>query len=87
MDEFTDNIITINIDDPNWVERAKTAGLLVIHTIFRPLQSSEQLKRDNPISLRKIEGEGQLAKQKTYMGWDIQTLYIRIFLPKERYIS
>ena len=38
MDGFIHDTITINIDDPYWVERAKNAALLVIHTIFRPLQ-------------------------------------------------
>ena len=38
MDGFIHNKITITIDDPCWAERAKNAALLVIHTIFRPLQ-------------------------------------------------
>ena len=37
MDGFIDEIITITIDDPCWVERSKKSALLVIHTIFRPL--------------------------------------------------
>ena len=54
MDVFIDDIITIDIDYPVWVERVKNIDLLVIHTIFRPLQSSEPLKWDYPFSLRKI---------------------------------
>ena len=61
MDVFIDKIITITIDDPRYVERAKNAALLVIHTKFRPLHPSEPLKRDEPLSLHKISGEGQLA--------------------------
>ena len=48
---FIDCIITIIIDDPSWVERTKNTALLIIHTIFRPLHSSETLKWDDPISL------------------------------------
>ena len=57
IDGLIDDIITIDIDDPNWTERTKNAALLVIHTIFRPLNSPETLKRDDPLSLRKILGE------------------------------
>ena len=40
MDGFIDDIITITVDDNHWVDCAKTAALLVIHTLFRPLQPS-----------------------------------------------
>ena len=58
MDVFVDDIIAITIDDPNLVGRTKNASLLVIHTIFRPLQFSSILKRDDPLSLCKLSGEG-----------------------------
>ena len=44
MDGFIDDIITITIDDPCWVERAKNAALLIIQTIFRPQYSDKPLK-------------------------------------------
>ena len=66
-------IIAITIDDPIWVERTKNASLLVIHTIFMPLQSSEPLKRGESISLRKLAGEGQLDECNTCIICDIQT--------------
>ena len=62
IDSFIDDITTITVDDDHWIDRAKSAALLVIHTLFRPLQPSEPLKRDNPLSLRKIAREGQLAE-------------------------
>ena len=37
MDGFIDDIITITVNDDHWVDRAKSADLLVIHTLFRPL--------------------------------------------------
>ena len=73
MDGFIDEITTITIANPCWVERAKNVSLLVIHTIFRPLHPYEPLKQDDPLSLRKLAGEGQLAKHKTCLGWDIHT--------------
>ena len=57
MDGLIDNIITITVDNKYSIERTKNAALLVIHTLFRPLQASEPLKCDNPLSLRKIAGE------------------------------
>ena len=81
------NIITINIDDSNWEERAKKSALLIIHTMFRLLQSPEPMKWDDPLSLCKLAGEGKLYKQKTCVGWDIQTCCLRLFLPKEKETS
>ena len=63
MDGFIDDIITITVDDEHWIDRAKIASLLVIHTLFQPLQPSEPLKLDDPLSLRKLAGEGHLYKE------------------------
>ena len=84
MDGFIDNIITIMVDGEHWIDRAKSAALLVIHTLFRPLYPSEPLKRDDPLSLRKMAGEGQLAEKKTCLGWGINTHSLRLFLPEEK---
>ena len=34
MDGFIDDIITITVDDDHWIDRAKSAALLVIHTLL-----------------------------------------------------
>ena len=81
MDGFIYEIITITIDDPHWVERNKNTVLLIIHTIFIPWISDKPLKQDEPLSLHKITGEGQLAERNTSMGWDIQNRSLRVFLP------
>ena len=84
MDGFIDEIIAITVDDKHWIDGAKSASLLVIHTLFRPLQPSEPLKRDDPLSLRKLAGEGQLAEQKTCLGWYINTQSLTVFLPEKK---
>ena len=84
MDGFIDDIITIKVDDKHWIDCAKSAAILVIHTLFRQLQPSEPLKQDNPLSLRKLAGEGQLSEHKTCLGWYINTRYMRVFLPEEK---
>ena len=66
MDGFIYDTIIITLDDPCWLERAKNAALLVIHTIFRPLHHYEPLKQDDPLSLHKFRLEGQLVKRKTF---------------------
>ena len=62
---FIDDIITTTVDDEHWIDCAKSAYLLVIHTLFRPLQPSEALKRDDPLSLRKLAGEGNSSNHNT----------------------
>ena len=79
-----DDIITITVDDNHWIDRAKSAALLVIHTLFRPLQPSEPLKRDDPLSLGKLAREGQLAEQNTCLGWDINTQSLRVSLTEDK---
>ena len=84
MDGLIDDIITINIDNPCWVERANNAALLIIHTIFISRKSNKPLKQDEPLSLRKIAGEGQFSERNTYLGWDIQTCYLQVLLPQKK---
>ena len=66
---FIYDIIAITIDNPGWVERTKNTYLLIIHTIFRPRNSGEPLKQDDPISLCKLAREGQISERKTCLGW------------------
>ena len=87
MDGFIDDIITITVYDKYWIIHSKRAALLVIHALFQPLQPSEPLKRDDPLSIRKLAGEAQLAKHKTCLRWGINTHYLRIFLPEEKQTS
>ena len=92
MDGFVDGIITITVDYKHWIDCAKGAALLVIHTLFRPLHPSESQKQYDPISLRKLAGWGegggvQLAEHKTCLGWDINTHSMRLFLPEEKQIA
>ena len=81
------DIIAIAIDEPSWVECAKNLSLLIIRTIFRPLQSSILLKRDDLLSLSKLAAEGQLYKRKTCLGWDTQTRSPWVLLPREKETS
>ena len=57
---------------------------MVIHALFRPIQPSEPLKRDDPLSLKKLAGKGKLAEQKTCLVWDINTQSLRVSLTEEK---
>ena len=61
LDGSIDYIITIMVNEEHWIDRAKIAALLVIHTLFRPLKPSEPLKQDDPLSLRKMMGGGETS--------------------------
>ena len=87
MNGFIDNIITITVNDEHWIDHAKSAAILVIHTLFQPLQPSEPLKLDDPLSLRKITGEGKLAEHNICLGWYINTHSLKLFLPEEKQTS
>ena len=87
MDIFIYKIITITVDNKHWVDRAKIAALLVIHTLFQLLKPSETLKRDDPLSLRKMAGEGQLSYHKTCLWCYIKNNSLRVLLPKEKQID
>ena len=87
MDGFIDYITTITIENPCWVERAKNLALLIIHTIFIPRNSYKPLKQDDPLSLHKIAGEGQIVERKTCLGWYTHTRSLRVFLPREKETS
>ena len=58
MDGFINGIIELTIDQPTWMKWAKNTALIVIHTMFYPLHTSDSLNIDNILSLHKLEGEG-----------------------------
>ena len=87
VDMFIDNIITITADNKHWIECAKNTAILVIHSLFRPLQTYEQLKRDDPLSPRKLAEEGEPTERNTCLAWDINTHSLRLFISKDKQTS
>ena len=74
MDAFIDGIIIFTIDYHTWEERSKNLAILMICTIFRPLQTSELHNTEDPPSLCKLEGDSQLTDLNTCLGQDNNTL-------------
>ena len=83
-DGYIDDIITAMLDENDWVHRGQNAAPLAVHTLFRSVNTGEQLPRDDPASIRKLEGEGTPDEQKTLLGWEVNTRLFRIYLPKDK---
>ena len=64
MTGLIDDIISTIVDNKHCIRRVKSATCLVIQTLFWLLQTSEPLKRDNPLSLIKLARERKLAERK-----------------------
>ena len=72
------------LDMDGWVQKGTNAAPLAVHTLFRPVDPSDPLPRDDPTSLRKLDGEGTPDERKIIIGWLVDTRLLRIFLPGEK---
>jgi hypothetical protein len=84
VDIFIDDGMVIVPDIDNNRNRAVQSLLLAIHTLCRPLDPKEHIKRDDCLSLGKLEEEGQLSEKFTLLGWFIDTRALTIALPTEK---
>ena len=75
-------MVTLTINDTTWVDWAKKSALMVIHTMFLTLQTSDPFNKDNPLLIHKLEGWGRLKYHNTCMGWYIQKLSLWVLLTK-----
>ena len=85
-DGYIDDIIAMALDLSDNVRRSQEAVPLCIHGIFRPLHPKEPAHRNDPLSLRKLAGEGTPCEQKVVLGWLLCTRRFRILLPQEKAI-
>ena len=65
VDGYIDDLVTLVLDEPALRERAENAVPLLVHILFRPVAPDEPTDRDDPLSLRKLKGEGNLSETKT----------------------
>jgi len=86
-DGYIDDCLTAAADLEDEVLRSQEAPPLVIHSIFRPIDPAEPIKRDDNISEKKLKGEGQPSEVKTMLGWIINTRKMRVFLPKDKALA
>ena len=83
-DGYIDDLITVMIEKDDWVEKGSNAAPLAVHTVFRPKDISDPLPRDDPASIRKLDGEGTPDERKVILGWLVDTRLFKIFLPGEK---
>ena len=86
-DGYIDDFLSAGLDANDEVARSQEAPTLAVHSIFRPLQLNEPIERDDPISIRKLSGEGVPSEQKIMLGWLICTRSLRIYLPKDKELA
>jgi len=60
--------------------KAVQSLLLAVHTLCRPLDPNEPIKREDCLSLGKLEEEGQLSERFAILGWLIDTRALTIAL-------
>ena len=83
---YIDDEIMIALEKLNNARRGQEAVPVTVHGIFRPLDKIETARRNDPLSLRKLSGEGTPCEQKVVLGWLICTRSFRIFLQQEKVI-
>lgn len=86
-DIYIDNSIGITPDLHDNTKRVSRAIPLVIHTLSRPLSSSDVIHRKDIISMKKYAAEGRMEEQKTVLGWIINTRTLRISLPPHKHMK
>ena len=83
-DGYIDDAITYVVDYSDNVIRAQNAVLLALHTVFRPAIPSENDIRNDPISERKLEGDGTPSERKIVLGWLLDTRQFKSYLPFDK---
>ena len=83
-DGYIDDVITVMLDEEDWVEKGQNAAPLAVHTTFRPIDKRDILPRDDVTSIRKMEGEGTPDERKKVIGWIVDTRNFRIYLPRDK---
>jgi len=79
-DGYIDDCLTVVLDIGDDIRRSQEAPPLIMHLIFRPLDTNDPLPRDDNISIKKQKGEGQPRESKVTFGWQISTVTMRIYL-------
>ena len=86
-DGYIDDCLTVAVDVDDEVQRSQEALPLVVHCTFRPISPDEPIHRDDNLSYRKLQGEGAPNEIKTMLGWTINTVSMRVFLPTDKALA
>ena len=83
-DSYIDDIVTAMLDMVDWASRGHNTAPLVVHTVLRPVNTTDPLPRAGTASKPKLRGKGTPDEAKIVRGWLINTRKLRIFLPIEK---
>jgi len=86
-DGYIDDCLTVALDGGDNVARSQEALPLIVHSLFRPLDPNEPVKRNDNISDDKLKGEGQPSERRIMLGWLIDTTRMRVYLPITKALS
>ena len=86
-DGYIDDCVTMALNKQILVKKAQNALPLGVHSVMRPVHPQEPILRNDPLSKRKLLGEGTPSEDKLILGWIINTRTFRVYLPKEKYIA
>ena len=83
-DGYIDDAITFAVQLALNILRAQNALPLSVYTIFKPASPPELNIREDPLSLRKLEGDGTPSEEKIVLGWPLNTRSLSIHLPMDK---
>jgi hypothetical protein len=83
-DGYIDDLVTVAVDKNDNLRKAQNAGPIAVHALFRPVNLTDKIPRDDAVSQRKLSGEGTPCEQKVVLGWLLCTRSFRVFLPVEK---
>ena len=83
-DGYIDDFLSVGLELNDEIQKSQQAPTIAVHTIFRPISTNEPIPRNEPISERKLSGEGIPHERKTMLGWLLCTRSSRIFLPEDK---
>jgi len=83
-DGYIDDFLAVGLDSEDTVIKSQQAPTIAVHSIFRPIADDEPIPRDEPISVKKLKGEGIPSEQKVMLGWLLCTRTCRIYLPVDK---
>jgi len=83
-DGYIDDFLSVGLDKNDNLAKSQQAPTIAVHAIFRPVANNEPIPRDEPISIKKLKGEGVPSEQKVMLGWLLCTRKCRIYLPVDK---
>jgi hypothetical protein len=85
IDIFIDDFIGVAPDIGDTVSRVMKAIPLAIHSVARPVESSDPIPRKDIVSLKKFKAESRMEESKIILGWLVNTRSLSIALPVEKH--